>query len=74
MKILVLNGSPRSSGNTVKMIEQFSKKHVKYISIHYEAKGKNELISYSYLIKEKGIIPMSSGYKKSNALFRAEIV
>lgn len=40
-----------------KMIEKFSKKHVKYISIHYEAKGKNELISYSYLIKEKGIIP-----------------
>lgn len=25
MKILVLNGSPRSSGNTVKMIEQFSR-------------------------------------------------
>lgn len=40
-----------------KMIEKFSKKHVKYISIHYEAKGEDELISYSYLIKEKGIIP-----------------
>ena len=34
------------------------------------AKG-THFISYS---KEKGIIPMSSGYKKSNALFRAEIV
>ena len=40
-----------------KMIEKFSKKHVKYISIHYEAKGEDELISYSYLIKEKGIVP-----------------
>lgn len=40
-----------------KMIEKFSKKHVKYISIHFEAKGEDELISYSYLIKEKGIVP-----------------
>lgn len=34
------------------------------------AKG-THFISYS---KEKGIVPMSSGYKKSNALFRAEIL
>ena len=34
------------------------------------AKGTN-FITYS---KEKGIVPMSSGYKKSNALFRAEII
>lgn len=34
------------------------------------AKG-THFIAYS---KEKGIVPMSSGYKKSNALFRAEII
>lgn len=34
------------------------------------AKG-THFIAYS---KDKGIIPMSSGYKKSNALFRAEII
>lgn len=34
------------------------------------AKG-THFIAYS---KEKGIVPMSSGYKKSNALFRAEIL
>lgn len=34
------------------------------------AKG-THFIAYS---KEKGVVPMSSGYKKSNALFRAEII
>lgn len=34
------------------------------------AKG-THFIAYS---KEKGIVPMSSGYKKSNALFRAEVI
>lgn len=34
------------------------------------AKG-THFIAYS---KEKGIVPLSSGYKKSNALFRAEII
>ena len=40
-----------------KMIEKFSKNHVKFISIHYEAKTKEELISYASSIRKKGIIP-----------------
>lgn len=40
-----------------RMIDKFSKNHVKYISIHYEAKSFDESINYSQIIKERGIVP-----------------
>lgn len=38
-------------------IPLYIKKHVKYISIHYEAESKEDLINHSKLIKENHILP-----------------
>lgn len=43
--------------NLDRIIPKFSKKHVKYISIHYEANSHDELLKYNQMIKDKNILP-----------------